>query len=43
MGEGRIGGFLLAAGWASCALITALDIYGLPGAVHDAIAVFAGH
>jgi manganese transport protein len=43
MGEGRIGGFLLVAGWASCLLITALDIYGLPGAMHDAIGVFAGH
>jgi len=43
MGDGRIGGFLLAAGWSSCLMITALDIYGLPGAVHDAISVFAGH
>jgi manganese transport protein len=33
---------LLAAGWASCLIITGLDIYGLPGAVHDAISVFAG-
>jgi manganese transport protein len=32
MGEGRIGtALLLAAGWASCAVITALDVYGLPG------------
>jgi manganese transport protein len=43
MGEERIGKFLLIAGWASCLLITALDIYGLPGAMHDAIGVFAGH
>jgi manganese transport protein len=43
MGDARVGGFLLAAGWASCALITALDIYGLPDALHDAIGVFAGH
>ena len=42
MGEHRIGGFLLVAGWASCLVITALDIYGLPGAFHDAIAVFTG-
>jgi manganese transport protein len=43
MGDGRIGSFLLAAGWASCLLITALDIYGLPDAMHDAIGVFTGH
>ena len=42
MGERRIGWFLLATGWASCLLITALDIYGLPGAMHDAIGVFTG-
>jgi len=42
MGEQRIGWFLLATGWTSCLLITALDIYGLPGAVHDAIGVFTG-
>jgi manganese transport protein len=42
MGDGRIGGFLLVAGWASCAVITFLDIYGLPGALHEAIGVFAG-
>lgn len=40
MGEGRIGPLLLAAGWASCLAITALDIFGLPGALHDAIRVF---
>jgi manganese transport protein len=40
MGEGRIGPLLLTAGWASCILITALDVYGLPGALHDAIGVF---
>jgi manganese transport protein len=43
MGEGRIGGFLLVTGWASCLVITALDIYGLPGAMHDAVSVFTGH
>jgi manganese transport protein len=42
MGEGRIGTSLLAAGWASCLVITALDIYGLPGAFRDAISVFTG-
>jgi manganese transport protein len=30
MGEHRNGWFLLIAGWGSCLLITALDIYGLP-------------
>jgi manganese transport protein len=43
MGEGRIGAFLLVAGWASCLAITVLDIYGLPGALHDAAQVFAAH
>jgi manganese transport protein len=41
MGSFRNGRFLAIAGWASCLLITALDIYGLPGAIHDAMAVFA--
>ena len=40
MGSYRNGLFLALAGWASCLLITALDIYGLPGAIHDAMAVF---
>jgi manganese transport protein len=43
MGDQRIGWFLLATGWASCLMITALDIYGLPDAMHDAISVFTGH
>jgi len=43
MGSYRNGHFLAIAGWASCLLITALEIYGLPGAIHDAIAVFAHH
>jgi len=34
---------LLLTGWGSCLLITALDIYGLPGAFHDAMAVFSHH
>jgi len=41
MGSYCNGRFLAVAGWTSCLLITALDIYGLPGAIHDAIAVFA--
>ncbi len=40
MGSYRNGRFLSIAGWTSCLLITALDIYGLPGAIHDAMAVF---
>ena len=42
MGEGRIGGFLLVTGWSSCIAITALDLFGLPGAFHDALAVITG-
>jgi len=42
MGTQRLGWFLRTAGWASCLLITALDIYGLPGALHDAWGVLAG-
>jgi manganese transport protein len=41
MGENRIGGFLLTAGWATCLTITVLDLYGLPGALHDAARVFS--
>jgi len=41
MGSYRNGRFLAIAGWTSCLLITALDIYGLPGAIHGAMAVFA--
>jgi manganese transport protein len=41
MGDGRIRGFLLIAGWASAIAITVLDIFGLPGAVHDALRVFS--
>jgi manganese transport protein len=43
MGSYRNGRFLATIGWASCLLITALDIYGLPGAIHDGMAVFASH
>jgi manganese transport protein len=42
MGSGKIGPFLLATGWTSCVVITALDLYGLPGAMHSAVAVFVG-
>ena len=40
MGDGKIGPFLLTAGWTSCIVITALDIFGLPEAFRSAIAVF---
>ena len=36
MGRWTTGGVLLAAGWTSAVLITALDLYGLPGAFADA-------
>ena len=42
MGRYRNGWFLLVAGWGCCLLITALDFYGLPGAIHKAWAVVAG-
>ncbi|MGH9409508.1 MAG: Nramp family divalent metal transporter [Vicinamibacterales bacterium] len=42
MGEWKNGWFLLAAGWGSALLITALDLYGLPDSVHAAIRVVAG-
>ncbi len=43
MGSYRNGWFLMVTGWTSCLLITALDIYGLPGAWHDAMAIFTHH
>jgi manganese transport protein len=43
MGAQRIGGFLMVTGWTSCVLITALDLYGLPDAWNQAMAVFSGH
>jgi manganese transport protein len=43
MGEQRIGWFLLTTGWASCLMITALDVYGLPDAWRSALGVFSGH
>jgi manganese transport protein len=42
LGAQRIGKFLLVTGWASCLIITALDLYGLPDALRDAWAVLAG-
>ena len=42
MGNLRGGWPLLAAGWASCLLITALDLYGLPDSARRAWAVVAG-
>ncbi len=42
MGRWRLGWFLLAAGWSSAILITALDLYGLPGATADVLKVFGG-
>jgi manganese transport protein len=42
MGKFANGWFLLAAGWASCLLITVLDVYGLPEALRKAWAVIVG-
>ena len=42
MGRFRNGWFLFTVGWASCLLITALDIYGLPDAMEKAWKVVAG-
>jgi manganese transport protein len=42
MGKYANGWFLLATGWASCLLITALDLYGLPDAIKKAWAVLSG-
>jgi manganese transport protein len=42
MGRHRNGWFLLAAGWTTCLLITALDFYGLPDAIQKAWTVIAG-
>ena len=42
MGKWRSGPFLLAAGWISAILITAMDLYGLPDALGDAWKVVAG-
>ena len=42
MGKYRIGWFLMIAGWTSCLLITALDIYGLPDSLSRAWHVIVG-
>ncbi len=42
MGRFRNGWFLLIAGWTSCLLITALDIYGLPDSLTEAWEVIVG-
>jgi manganese transport protein len=42
MGQFRNGWFLLLAGWASCLLITALDLYGLPETLGKAWGVIVG-
>jgi len=42
MGKWRNGWFLLLSGWGSAILITAMDIYGLPDALHDAWQVIVG-
>lgn len=42
MGKFVNGGFLMIAGWTSCLLITALDIYGLPDSIRTAWNVIVG-
>ena len=42
MGKWRNGWFLLMAGWGSAILMTALDIYGLPGSLKSAWQVITG-
>jgi manganese transport protein len=42
MGGHRNGWLLISAGWTSCLLITALDIYGLPDTLRDAWRVVVG-
>ena len=43
MGKWRSGWFLMAAGWGTALLITAMDVYSLPDAIKQAWAVLAGH
>ena len=43
MGRWRSGWFLLAAGWISALLITAMDVYGLPDSLKAAWGVISGH
>ena len=42
MGKFANGWFLLVAGWTTCLLITALDLYGLPDALRKAWAMIVG-
>jgi manganese transport protein len=42
MGKWKNGWFLLATGWSSVVLITLMDIYSLPDAIHDAWRVIHG-
>jgi manganese transport protein len=42
MGKWKLGIFLLATGWSSAILITAMDIYGVPDAVRQAWQVITG-
>ena len=42
MGKWRNGWFLLAAGWTSAILITAMDVYGLPESLKAAWQVIVG-
>ena len=42
VGRWKNGWFLLIAGWGSALLITAMDIYSLPDALHDALRVVRG-
>jgi manganese transport protein len=42
MGKYANGWFLLVAGWTTCVLITALDLYGLPQLATEAWRVIAG-
>ena len=42
MGKWKNGAFLLAAGWCSAILITAMDIYGLPDALRTTWQVITG-
>ncbi len=41
-GKWKNGPLLLITGWASVVLITAMDVYGLPGALRDAWAIIQG-
>jgi manganese transport protein len=42
MGQWKLGWFLLATGWTSAVLITAMDIYGLPDSLRQAWQVITG-